>query len=172
MKLDNNISLRNKLLNTEWGNSFTDWQKEEILRGIDLGVDVTKYAFPFVKPLQMKVLREMLRCSFDISQLDLYRLNIAQLNAIMRGIIDGVDVSIYYDPQYHASQMEFLEHCLANGEDVSKFADHRYNKEQMIMIRNGVVSGADISKYADPSYSAELMSKILEQIRNDKEMGL
>lgn len=172
MKLDNNISLKNKLLNTDWGSTFTTWQKEEILRGIDLGVDVTKYAFPFVKPLQMKVLCEMLRYDFDISQLNLQQLNVAQLNAIMRGIIDKVDVSIYCDPQFHASQMEFLEHCLANGEDVSQFADHRYDKEQMIVIRGGVVSGDDISKYADPSYSAELMSKIREQIRRDKEMSL
>ena len=172
MKLDNNISLRNKLLNTDWGNTFTEWQKEELLRGIDLGVDITKYAFPFVNPLQMKVLCEMLRYNFDVSQLDLRRLDIAQLNAIMRGIIDKVDVSIYYDPQYHASQMEFLEHCLANGEDVSEFAHHYYNKEQMIVIRDGVISGDDISKYADPSYSAVLMRKIREQIRKDKEMSL
>lgn len=172
MKLDNNISLRNKLLNTDLGNAFTDWQKEEILSGINLGVDVTKYAFPFVKPLQMKVLCEMLRYNFDVSQLDLRQLNIAQLNAIMRGIIDKVDVSIYYDPQFHASQMEFLEKCLANGEAVSQFADHRYNKEQMIVIRDGVVSGDDISKYADPSYSAVLMRAIREQIRKDKEMSL
>lgn len=170
MKLDNNISLRNKLLNTDWGNIFTEWQKEEILRGIDLGVDITKYAFPFVKPLQMKVLCEMLRYHFDISQLDLYRLNIAQLNAIMRGIIDKVDVSIYYDPQFHASQMEFLEKCLANGEDVSNFADHRYNKEQMIEIRNGLINGEDISIYADPIYSEHMMRLIREQLRLNKEI--
>lgn len=171
MKLDNNISLRNKLLNTDWGNIFTTWQKEEILRGIDLGVDITKYAFPFVKPLQMKVLCEMLRYNFDISQLDLRQLHIAQLNAIMRGIIDGVDVSIYYDPLFYASQMEFLEKCLANGEDVSKFADHRYNKEQMIEIRNGLRNGEDIDKYADPAYSEYTMRIIRKQMNAEKEMG-
>ena len=170
MKLDNNISLKNKLLNTDWGNTFTTWQKEEILRGIDLGVDVTKYAFPFVKPLQMKVLCEMLRYHFDISQLDLYRLNIAQLNAIMRGIIDKVDVSIYYDPQFHASQMEFLEKCLANSEDVSQFADHRYNKEQMIEIRNGLINGEDVDTYADPAYSEYTMRIIRKQMNSEKEM--
>ena len=171
MKLDNNISLRNKLLNTDWGNIFTTWQKEEILRGIDLGVDITKYAFPFVRPLQMKVLCEMLRYNFDISQLDLRQLNIAQLNAIMRGIIDGVDVSIYYDAKFHASQMEFLEKCLVNGEDVSAFADPQYNKEQMIEIRDGIIAGTDISKYADPSYSEELMHIIRRQMHSQEEMG-
>lgn len=171
MKLDNNISLRNKLLNTDWGNIFTTWQKEEILRGIDLGVDITKYAFPFVRPLQMKVLCEMLRYNFDISQLDLRQLNIAQLNAIMRGIIDGVDVSIYYDAKFHASQMEFLEKCLVNGEDVSAFADPQYNKEQMIEIRDGIIAGTDISKYADPSYSEELMRIIRRQMHSQEEMG-
>lgn len=171
MKLDNNISLQNKLLNTDWGNIFTTWQKEEILRGIDLGVDITKYAFPFVSPLQMKVLCEMLRYNFDISQLDLRQLNIAQLNAIMRGIIDGVDVSIYYDAKFHASQMEFLEKCLVNGEDVSAFADPQYNKEQMIEIRDGIIAGTDISKYADPSYSEELMRIIRRQMHSQEEMG-
>ena len=170
MKLDNNISLRNKLLNTDWGNIFTTWQKEEILRGIDLGVDITKYAFPFVKPLQMKVLCEMLRYNFDISQLDLRQLNIAQLNSIMRGIIDGVDVSIYYDAKFHASQMEFLEKCLVNGEDVSAFTDPRYNKEQMIEIRSGLINGEDISKYADPAYSEYTMRIIRKQMNSEKEM--
>lgn len=170
MKLDNNISLRNKLLNTDWGNTFTTRQKEEILRGIDLGVDITKYAFPFVKPLQMKVLCEMLRYNFDISQLDLRQLHLAQLNAIMRGIIDGVDVSIYYDAKFHTSQMEFLEKCLANGEDVSQFADHRYNKEQMIEIRNGLRNGEDIDKYADPAYSEYTMRIIRKQMNLEKEM--
>lgn len=166
MKLDNNISLKNKLLNTDWGNTFTTWQKEEILRGIDLGVDITKYAFPFVKPLQMKVLCEMLRYNFDISQLDLRQLNIAQLNAIMRGIIDKVDVSIYYDPQFHASQMEFLEKCLVNGEDVSKFAkgvdisryaDPKYDNRQLSEIYAGICENLDVSRYDNEAFEAEQM---------------
>ena len=171
MKLDNNISLRNKLLNTDWGNVFTTWQKEEILRGIDLGVDVTKYAFTFLRPLLMKTLREMLLLEFDISQLNLLRLNIMQLNAIKQGLIDNVDVSIYYDERFAAPEMLFLENCLANNEDVSEFADYRYNKEQMIEIRNGIIAGTDISKYADPSYSAELMRIIRKQMNSQKEMS-
>ena len=67
MKLDNNISLQNKLLNTDWGNAFSEQQKEEILRGIDCGVDASKYAFSFLRPLLMKTLCDMLRLDFDIS---------------------------------------------------------------------------------------------------------
>ena len=170
MKLDNNISLRNKLLNTDWGNAFSEQQKEEILRGIDCGVDASKYAFSFLRPLLMKTLCDMLRLEFDISQLNMQRLNIAQLNAIKRGLIDNVDVSIYYDERFAASEMEFLEKCLANGEDVSNFADHRYNKEQMIEIRNGLINGEDISIYADPIYSEHMMRIIRKQMNSEKEM--
>jgi hypothetical protein len=171
MKLDNNISLRNKLLNTDWGNAFTTWQKEEILRGIDFGVDITKYAFPFIAPLQMKVLCEMLRYNFDISQLDLRQLNIMQLNAIKQGLIDNVDVSIYYNERFAAPEMLFLENCLASNEDVSAFADYRYNKEQMAEIRSGLINGEDISVYADPIYSEQMMQIIRGQLNSQKEMS-
>lgn len=136
MKLDNNISLQNKLLNTDWGNAFSEQQKEEILRGIDCRVDASKYAFSFLRPLLMKTLCDMLRLEFDISQLNLQRLNIAQLNAIKRGLIDNVDVSIYYDERFAASEMEFLEKCLAIGEDVSMFADPSIPFTEMRMIKS------------------------------------
>lgn len=169
MKLDNNISLRNKLLNTEWGNAFSEQQKEEILRGIECGVDASKYAFSFLRPLLMKTLCDMLRLDFDISQLNLQRLNIMQLNAIKQGLIDNVDVSIYYDERFAAAEMRFLEECLANNEDVSAFADYRYNKEQMIEIRSGLIHGEDISTYADPIYSEQMVRIIREQARLNKE---
>lgn len=171
MKLDNNISLRNKLLNTDWGNAFSEEQKEEILRGINCGVDASKYAFTFLRPLLMKTLREMLLLEFDISQLNLLRLNIMQLNAIKQGLIDNVDVSIYYDERFAAPEMLFLEKCLANNEDVSEFADYRYNKEQMAEIRRGLINGEDISVYADPIYSEQMMQIIRGQMNSRKEMS-
>ena len=171
MKLDNNISLQNKLLNTDWGNAFSEEQKEEILRGIDCGVDASKYAFTFLRPLLMKTLREMLLLEFDISQLNLLRLNIMQLNAIKQGLIDNVDVSIYYDERFAASEMLFLENCLANNEDVSVFADYRYNQEQMAEIRRGLINGEDISVYADPIYSEQMMQIIRGQMNSRKEMS-
>lgn len=82
MKLDNNISLRNKLLNTDWGNAFSEQQKEEILRGIDCGVDASKYAD--------------------------HRYNKEQMIEIRNGLINGEDISIYADPIYSEHMMRLI----------------------------------------------------------------
>ena len=62
----------------------------------------------------------------------------AQTREIREGLDDGLDVSIYADPQYNAEQMNEIKLGLRTGIDVTQYTDPTYNADKMYFIREGL----------------------------------
>ena len=80
-KIHNNLSIENLIL-TEWFTQFDEEQKEEIIKGMKKGLDISWYA----------------KKEFTDEQ----------MNKIRIGLEDNVDVSIYAKPEYTWEQMNII----------------------------------------------------------------
>jgi hypothetical protein len=103
-----------------------------------------------------------------MKNLNLEKFNDWQKEELRVGLEQGLDVSVYADPQYEWPQMRQIEKGLKAGLDVSIYADPKFEAQQMDAIRLGLEEGLDVSIYADPKFDWEQM----HMIRNGLEKGL
>ena len=66
-KIYNNLSIEN-LIKTEWFNQFDEEQKEEIIKGLKKGLDISWYAKKDFNHEQMYKIREGLSKYFFVSR--------------------------------------------------------------------------------------------------------
>ena len=64
-KIYNNLNIEN-LVKTDWFNQFKEYQKEEILEGLEANIDVSAYAKKEFNVYQMEQIRirKKLRCIY------------------------------------------------------------------------------------------------------------
>ncbi len=91
-----------------------------------------------------------------------------QKTEIEKGILDGLDVSVYAKPEFLAIQMFQIRLGMLDKLPVEKYASTDYDWFQMEEIRLGLKSGVDISKYASPDVPFDIM----RQIRKGLEKGI
>ena len=91
-----------------------------------------------------------------------------QLYFLLRGCMDGVDVSVYADPKFDWEQMAEILQGLDAGVDVSWYAKPEFNEIQMDEICRGLKAGLNVSCYAKPEFNSLQMS----EIRRGLEQGL
>ena len=65
-KIYNNLNIEN-LKKTEWFNQFSEYQQEEILKGLKNNLDVSIYAKPEFDTLRMRQIRLGLEDNLDVS---------------------------------------------------------------------------------------------------------
>ena len=70
---------------------------------------------------------------------------------IIRGIENGVDVSVYCKEEFNAAQMKALRLGLEEKLDVSRFADAQYDYMQMEELKQAVRSGMNMDDICNPS---------------------
>ncbi len=83
-----------------------------------------------------------------------------QTMEINMGIADGLDVSVYADPQYMAIQMRQIRLGMQEGLDVSVYAKPEYDWFQMEEIRKGMLQKINYMIYAMPSVEYRTMRQI------------
>ncbi|MBQ1902575.1 MAG: DUF342 domain-containing protein [Lachnospiraceae bacterium] len=94
------------------------------------------------------------------SMIDYSRFDEDQMEEIRIGLEEGLDVSIYADPEFMPLKMEAIRIGLEKGLDVSKYARHEYDWFQMEEIRLGLEFGLPISRYANPDIPYKIMHEI------------
>lgn len=91
-----------------------------------------------------------------------------QKQALLEGVENGLDISVYANPSYDSYQMNEIRWGLEKNLDVTQYATTKYNWRQMSQIREGLERNLDISVYADSKYDDLQM----EQIRKGLEQKL
>lgn len=104
----------------------------------------------------------------DIDYLETSDFTKDQRQEIEKGIVEGLDVSVYADPRYLAIQMLQIRTGLEEQLPVERYASPDYDWFQMDEIRKGLKSGVDIDKYASPDIPFDVM----RQIREGLEAGI
>jgi hypothetical protein len=90
------------------------------------------------------------------------------MNEIRLGIMKGLDISYYTNPNFKWKQMHQIRLGLEQELDVSKYADLDFDWKQMYQIRCGLINNVNVSYYANPIYN----HKQMEQLRLGLEDGI
>lgn len=157
-----------RLMETDWTRLFGPWQIEEIQKGLDAGIDVSRYANPEFDKRQMEEIRLGLQNGVDVT---IYASSFFlgyQMDVIRQGLEAGVDVAVYAKTEFNHLQMAQIMWGLRKGLDASVYARPEYSHRQMFEIRCGMRSRVDVSHYANPEFDDMQM----EQIRMGLEAGL
>ncbi len=127
---------------------FNRFQLVEIRKGLEYGLDVSKYMDPSLSWTEMEERRKEMKQSIDMTTYRNQDYDTAQLAEIRRGIAKGLDVSQYDDKKYFAEQMREIRLGLEAGIPVIFYQDPQFDNYQMAEIRKGIEEGLDISSYA------------------------
>lgn len=174
---------------------YNSFQRDEIKKGLEKGLDVSIYANPQYDADQMIEIRWGLEKRVDVEIYAKQEFNGDQMYEIREGLEKGLDVNSYANPQLDASQMEELRLQLEKATEADRFLDYvfdydkrqdelrigrekgldtsvynylHFNSEQMLEIRKGLEKELDVSIYANPDFSSLQM----EIIREGLEEGL
>lgn len=109
MKLSNNSTIE-QLLKTSFGNRFTQEQKSVILQAVEIGIDLAEIAKPEFNDEQMQLAyKHLFNDGVDAVKYIRQRFSEKQLNIIVRGLKQGLDVDLYAKREY--SSVEMLQKC-------------------------------------------------------------
>jgi len=148
-------------------------QKQEILKGIDAGVDVSVYANPDLTSRQMEHVRMGLEYGVNMMPYIGGEFDDEQIIQIGKGMIDGVDFSVYAKPNLTGEQMKALRLGLNAGIDVSPYANGEYDDRQIRWILQGISEGLDVSIYDDNTrFNADQMFEIYNGLHFDLDVSL
>ena len=106
-KIYNNLSIEN-LIKTEWFNQFDEEQKEEIIKGLKKGLDISWYAKKDFNHEQMYKIREGLSKKLDVSIYAKPEYSWEQMNIILQALEANVNISLLADPdidEYYMTQI-------------------------------------------------------------------
>ena len=106
-KIYNNLSIENLML-TEWFTQFDEEQKEEIIKGLNKGLDISWYAKKEFTDEQMNKIRVGLEDDVDVSIYAKPEYTWGQMNIILEGLKANVNISLLVDPdidEYYMTQI-------------------------------------------------------------------
>lgn len=103
---------------------FDDWQMYEIRKGLEEGVDVTKYADPKLTDEEMAEIRK----GFNVGDVEKNQ----TLEVKEENINKNININ---SNSFSIGQQRQIEWGLENKVDVSKYADPKFNSYQMEEIR-------------------------------------
>lgn len=96
------------------------------------------------------------------------KFNSNQLEEIIYGLVQGLDIDKYADKKYNADQMKQIRLGLGEGLDVRKYLNNNFTFLQMYEIRLGLRDDIDVSTYAKKDYSWEVMEDLRLHLRKFK----
>ena len=173
------------------GKSYTYLQHQQIVKGLEEGIDVSLYDNPEFDDLKMTTIRsalnrkvqlkkEDLTPSYDLPQLfQVIRSKQSLLNCpllspsmpadVMAVYITacekGVDITPYLN-EFDSKRLEIILNCLVNNYDVNKIAVAGLSYEQMQIVYNGLERNLDVTQYNNAAYTeAEMQSKFEDLLR-------
>lgn len=86
--------------------NFDEWQKEQIILGLEEGLDVSWYANPKFNHYQMEQILYGLENNINVSLYANTEFTWAQMEQIRLGLKHGFDVSIYLNPTIDWREMQ------------------------------------------------------------------
>ncbi|QUH20401.1 hypothetical protein [Alkaliphilus sp. B6464] len=141
-------------------NRYDRLQKEEIILGLDKGLDTYFYKNPNFDWKQMREIRLGLEKGLEVSVYAKEEFNVEQMEEIRLGQEKNLDVSFYSKPEFDWKQMREIKLGLNKELDVSTFAKSSLDIEQMEEIRIGLEKGLDISFYNKNDFNWKQMREI------------
>lgn len=88
-----------------------------------------------------------------------------QLEQILFGLVDFVDVSIYADPDYPAESMEVIRKALINNIPIEKHLNKRYSANHIAYIVNGLKEHLRVNYIENTLYSIEQVRTLYAAMR-------
>lgn len=209
MKLSNNLTFDNILesIKLSHNESFSTQQIKELVEGYNEGVNIRAYADPRIPDTLMYPIRQTLSefgspddCEEFRSRVVNYINNgyhMGQIAELAKGIISGVDASLYEDLSLNSLEMSTIRKNLERGInvlpyirqgfflsqvgeiarglhlglDVSCYANKDFTPQQMRLISIGLEEGLDAKQYADPTLSDYEMNCRLDELRHPIVIG-
>lgn len=171
---------------------FTKTQAEEIVEGLEAGLDVSIYADKKFLAVQMRQIRLGLMEGLDVKQYASEKFDWFQMEEIRQGLLEGAQVSKYARPEISFEKMRQVRKGFQVGLDLSKylqldagmlreirkalqekvniveFIREGYDAEQLVPIRLALEEGLDIRPYLLKDYRGVA----IEEIRHGLQKGL
>ena len=137
-------------------------QIEQILLGLEKGLDVSIYENPKYDSNQMEQIRFGLLENLDVSIYATPEYNYEQMHKIHMGLKKEVDVTLYANPQLDSNQMALILQGLEDSLDVKKYNNPSFSFYQMCLIYTGLKANLDVDIYANPEFNYSQMKEIYE----------
>lgn len=122
-------------------------QKLEILKGINNGVDVSKYANIKFNGNQMEQLRICEELGLNVDCILDEDIPYTLMNRIINSMALGLDIEPYLDGRFTSYQLEVIIEGLEDHLEVSKYAKEKYSYEVMLFCKRLLWESVDIDKY-------------------------
>lgn len=115
---------------------------------------------------QINIICEGLMIGIDT--IDLFedgKYNAYQMEEIIDGMRQGIDVSYFLSPEYNYKQMHVIKTALLNEVNVVYLLSPDFEWDQMYQILLGLLNGVEVRHYNDPSISVTNMIKIRKELQ-------
>jgi hypothetical protein len=112
---------------------------------------------------QAMVIKDGLLAGIDVSKYADTKWNYSQMNAILRGLEQNIDVMQWLNPSMDSRlimEVIFARKDGLSDANIGMIADARYNGKQAFEIRQGLLDKVDVSKFANPNMTAQKMREI------------
>lgn len=111
-------------------------------------------------PDQLDCIRQGLEQGLDVSIYANPEFGYYQMKEILLGLEEGLDVTVYAKEAFTAAQMEMIRIGLERGLDEKYYANPEFDVLQIGEIQLGLEEGLDVTKYADPKINQKKMRQI------------
>ena len=101
-----------------------------------------------------------LKEKLDVSIYANHKFDYKQMEQIRDGLYKDIDISWYNNPNLNWLQMQEIKLGIIEGIDVSYFAKIEYSWLQMQEIRLGLKSGIEVNWYLNPNFTEKQMEQI------------
>ena len=150
---------------------YNEYQLDEIVKGLLENIDVSLYDDYRIYYKTMRYIRRALEANIDVKKyVESNELHEMQVREIIKGLLKGLDVSLYDDPKFSPEQMHEIRLGILSKIDISKYRDPKFDQYQMGVIRKGLEKGYDITEYVDERYAFYKMYNILEALKRNMDV--
>jgi uncharacterized protein (DUF342 family) len=143
---------------------FDILQTGEIEKGINEGLDVSKYSRPEYSHYLMRQIRKGMEAGIDLTPYVQY--DVGVLHEMRRGVLEGLDLVPYVEEGYDSGQLEAIRFALSAHADIAPYLDKCYQGACIRQITLGLITGVDVSVYADPKYTWRKMREIRKGLQS------
>ena len=172
MKLANNLTLDNILasIKSSYKQKFSKQQIKELVEGYKEGIEIRAYTDPCIPDHLMYPIRQTLRDFGNPSDYEEFRTRVVkyinkgyhmgQVAELAKGLLSGIDVSIYEDILLNSLDMSMIRKNLERGTDVSRYVRQHFHLSQVYEIAEGLYLGLDVACYANKDFTPQQMRLI------------
>ena len=158
LQIKNKIDLPDKILN-----KITDIEKLSVLskwsnEGLDNNTFIENKLYKF-KTYELQKFKYCIKNNLDTSYFN-KGFSSLELDEIIYGLKEKLDVSIYANHKFDYKQMEQIRDGLYKDIDISWYNNPNLNWLQMQEIKLGIIEGIDVSYFAKIKYSWLQMQEI------------